>query len=194
MLRVGITGGIGSGKSMVCRVISAMGYPVYVADQWARQLTNSHPHIVSAVTELFGSDIYQDGELNRKRVGQMVFANKQLLDKLNSIIHPVVGQHFEEWVHKNSAHKLVFKEAAVLFESGAHRQVNKVVAVWAPNTLRIERVCRRDGIAKEEVENRMANQMPQDELLKRSDFIIKNNEVQLLTPQVVELINNLLSI
>lgn len=193
MLRVGITGGIGSGKSTVCQIISAMGYPVYNADIEARKLTNSHPSIINGLTSLFGSDIYVNGELNRKRVGQLVFADKTLLQQLNSVIHPVVAAHFENWVKANQNHRLVFKEAAILFESGAYKQVDKTVVVFAPDELRIKRVCLRDGIFEDEVQSRMANQMPQKHLVSKADYVINNTEQQLLVPQVIELVGVLLN-
>lgn len=192
MLRVGITGGIGSGKSTVCQIISAMGYPIYNADVEARELTNSHPIIIKRLTSLFGSDIYVKGELNRKRVGQLVFSDKALLQQLNSVIHPVVAEHFEEWVASNQYHKLVFKEAAILFESGAYKQVDKTVVVFAPDELRIKRVCLRDGISEAEVQNRMDNQMPQEELMSKADYVIRNTEEELLFPQIIRLIEVLL--
>lgn len=194
MLRVGVTGGIGSGKSTVCQIISSLGYPVYLADVEARRLTNSHPSIVRDVTALFGNNIYVKGELDRKRVGSLVFADKALLQQLNEIIHPVVDEDFKLWVISNNKHKLVFKEAAILFESGAYKQVDRTVVVWAPDTLRVERVCKRDSIAEADVRQRMTNQMEQDELVKRTDFVINNNEEELLVPQVINLINSLLSI
>ncbi|MDX9768890.1 MAG: dephospho-CoA kinase [Tenuifilaceae bacterium] len=192
MLRVGITGGIGSGKSTVCKIVEAMGYPVYSADHWARELTNTNPTIVDGVKQLFGENVYTNNELNRKQVGQMVFADKLLLQQLNAIIHPVVANHFEQWVRARSRHRLVFKEAAILFESGAYRQVDKTVAVWAPDELRVQRVVNRDGITPGEVRQRMANQMQQDELVKRADFVINNVDNELLTTQLVSLIDNLL--
>lgn len=193
MLRVGITGGIGSGKSTVCQIISAMGYPVYNADIEAKKLTNQNADIIRGVSSIFGKDIYVSGELDRKRVGQLVFANKDLLERLNSVIHPVVSAHFEEWIKSNSNHTLLFKEAAILFESGAYKQVDKSVVVWAENSLRVERVCKRDGVSEEVVKQRMYNQMPQEELVKRADYVINNNEDTLLTTQVVELIDKLLN-
>jgi dephospho-CoA kinase len=192
MLKIGVTGGIGSGKSLVCKIISSMGYPVYNADEEAKSLTNSHPTIVSSVKSLFGDDIYYNGELNRKKVASLVFNNTALLQKLNEIIHPVVEEDFRNWVNKNSHHQLVFQEAAILFESGAYKQLDKTIAVWANQEQRIERVCSRDGVSREEVLNRIANQIGEDELLSRSNFVIKNTELELLTPQIVKLIGKLL--
>jgi dephospho-CoA kinase len=192
MLRVGITGGIGSGKSLVCNIIGTMGYPVYNADFEARVLTDTHPQIIDGVKSLFGNSIYIEGKLDRKRVAAEVFVNKLLLERLNSIIHPVVAEHFENWARGKSGHKLVFKEAAILFESGAYKQVDKSIVVYASDDIRIKRVCQRDGISELEVKNRIANQIPQDQIIGRADFVIKNDEDKMLVPQVVEIINILL--
>lgn len=194
MIRVGITGGIGSGKSMVCRIVEAMGYPVYNADAEAKQLSDTHETIVSGAKALFGDSIYRDGKLDRKRIGSLVFADARLLERLNSIIHPVVAQHFDLWVKANSQHRLVFKEAAILFESGAYKQVDKTVAVWAPDNVRIARVCNRDGVSEDRVRARMANQMPQQQLVQKVDYVIKNNGEELLLPQVENLVKILLNI
>ncbi|MDY0200008.1 MAG: dephospho-CoA kinase [Tenuifilaceae bacterium] len=194
MIRVGITGGIGSGKSVVCRMIEAMGYPVYNADAEAKQLSDTNETIVSGAKALFGNSIYCEGKLDRKRVGSLVFADAKLLERLNSIIHPVVAAHFEAWVLANNQHRLVFKEAAILFESGAYKQVDKTVAVWAPDVVRIARVRSRDGVSENEVRGRIANQMPQHQLVGKVSYVIKNNGEELLLPQVVNLINSLLEI
>lgn len=192
MLKIGVTGGIGSGKSLVCDIISKMGYPVYNADSEARNLTNTHPIIVSEIKKLFGDRIYLKGNLNRKGLAKKVFSNARLLEKLNAIVHPVVAEHFSQWVLDNSKSKLVFKEAAILFESGAFKQVDLVVAVWAPVDIRIDRVCKRDGITKVDVLQRMYNQINEDELLGRADYVIKNDEKALLVPQINSLIEQLL--
>ena len=192
MLRVGVTGGIGSGKSLVCQIIGNMGYPVYNADLEARNLTNTHPFIVSEIKKLFGERIYQKGSLNRKSLAKKVFSNAGLLSKLNDIVHPIGAEHFLKWVDENSNSKLVFKEAAILFESGAFKQVDKTVAVWAPIDLRVERVCKRDGISKADVLQRMYNQISEEELLSRADYVIKNDEKELLVPQIYNLVEQLL--
>ena len=194
MIRVGITGGIGSGKSAVCNIIEAMGYPVYYADAEAKHLSDTHETIINGAKALFGDSIYSHGKLDRKRVGNLVFADAKLLESLNSIIHPVVVEHFEGWVEKNAQHRLVFMEAAILFESGVYKQVDKTVAVWAPDDVRIARVLNRDGISENEVRKRIANQMPQHRLVGMVNYVIKNNGEELLVPQVVNLVNSLLGI
>ncbi|MFO8022103.1 MAG: dephospho-CoA kinase [Perlabentimonas sp.] len=191
MIKIGVTGGIGSGKTMVCKVISAMGYPVYHADIEAKRIVNTNSEVIRKVKQLFGSNIYTQNSLDRKKLAGVVFNNADLLQKLNSIVHPAVADDFEKWVENNSKSPLIFKEAAILFESGAYKTVDKVVAIWAPEDLRISRVSERDGVTKEQVMERMKNQIRQGELLERSDFVIKNSQQELLVPQVVKLIKHL---
>lgn len=191
MIKIGVTGGIGSGKTMVCKVISTMGYPVYHADIEAKRIVNTNSELIRKVKQLFGSNIYTQNSLDRKKLAGIVFNNADLLQKLNSIVHPAVADDFEKWVENNRTSPLIFKEAAILFESGAYKTVDKVVAIWAPEDLRITRVSERDGVTKEQVMERMKNQISQDELLERSDFVIKNSQQELLVPQVVNLIKHL---
>lgn len=192
MIKVGVTGGIGSGKSLVCKIIESIGYPVYHADIEAKKLSDTQLSVVESITQLFGKDIYVDGKLDRKRVASLVFSNNQMLEKLNAIIHPAVENHFKEWVLKNAQSQLVFQEAAILFESGAYKYVDQVVAVWAPKEIRIRRVAQRDELSVSEIENRMKNQIDEQELLNKSQFVIRNDEVEMLTPQVINIIDNIL--
>lgn len=194
MLKVGVTGGIGSGKSLACQIIKSIGYPVYNADLRAKILTDTNPIIIDGLKNLFGEDIYINGNLNRKSLADRVFQDPNLLNKVNSLIHPIVAHDFDSWVLDNSSNKILFKEAAILFESGAYKQVDKVIAVWAPIELRIKRVCERDGVSAQDVEKRIKNQINEAELLSRSDFIIKNNEFELLTPQVVNVVDAILKL
>lgn len=185
MIKVGITGGIGSGKSTVCKIFESLGIPVYYADQQARSLSDHHPEIIKGVKHLFGDDIYTDDQLNRKKVGELVFVNKKLLNSLNQIIHPVVAQHFENWLKINAKAPYIMKEAAILFESGAYKQVNKIITVSSPKELRLKRVMERDRLSMEEVERRMLNQMDEEEKIKKSDFVINNNDIDLVVTQVL---------
>jgi dephospho-CoA kinase len=193
-LIVGVTGGIGSGKSLVCRVIEVLGYPVFYSDHIARIITDTDPQVKKQVKELFGSNIYTDEKLNRKKVAELVFADSQLLAKLNSIIHPAVARRFEQWCMQNSDSKLVFKEAAILFETGIYRNLHKTILVTAPEELRIKRVLERDGVSESEVRARMARQMPEEEKIKLADFIIDNSSNQLILPQILSIVQTLSAI
>lgn len=194
MLKVGITGGIGSGKSVVSSIFLSMGYPVYDADHNAKRLMNSHPALIHRIKSTFGDSIYNDKGLDRKVLAQLVFNNPEKLSELNGIVHPAVAQDFEEWVTMHQDKSIVFKEAAILFESGAYKNLDRIIGVLAPLDLRIERVMNRDGTSREEVERRIANQITQDEIQSRSHFIITNSKENLLLPQIVMIIEGLKAI
>ncbi|GAF03055.1 dephospho-CoA kinase [Saccharicrinis fermentans] len=188
MIKVGITGGIGSGKTTVSHIFEALKVPVYCADMEARKLTDVHPDIVAGVKKLFGNDIYIDGRLDRKRVAALVFANKNLLSELNSIVHPLVKEHFNNWVkHCHAKCDYVLKEAAILFESGGNQQMDKVVTVTAPLELRIKRVMKRDGLTEKEVKDRILHQMPEQDKIRMSDYVIQCNDKDLVIPQVLQI-------
>lgn len=193
MIKLGVTGGIGSGKSVVCSVISAMGYPIYNADLEARRIVDNDQEVILLIKDLFGDDIYtRSNQLNRKKVAEAVFSDQSLLEKLNSIIHPAVAEHFKLWLIEHSCRDLVVKEAAILFESGAYKGVDKIISVVAPTEIRVKRVMERDGLSQESVLHRMNNQFSQDELIKRSDYIVENDGVKLILPQIVRIVNDLI--
>ncbi len=192
MKKIGITGGIGSGKSTVCKIFESLGIPVYYADNEARSLTNNHPDIINGFRKLFGDDIYINGELNRKKVGESAFRDKKLLANLNKLIHPVVAEHFDNWYQQHSNSAYILKEAAILFESGAYKQVDKIITVTAPEELRIKRVMERDGIAEGEVVDRINNQWNDQEKIKMSDFVVYCNDVELVIPQVIKIHKNII--
>ena len=192
MLKIGVTGGIGSGKSFVCSIISAMGYPVFNADIEARKIIDIDPEVVSSIKTLFGDAIYVNGQLDRRKVAELVFSNPFQLAQLNSIVHPAVANYFEKWANLYCSRPLIIKEAAILFESGAYQSVDKTIIVTAPLEIRIRRVEQRDGASRETILNRMSNQLPQEELIKRGDFIIENDGIQLILPQIVTVVNSLL--
>lgn len=192
MLKIGITGGIGSGKTTVCRVFELLGIPVYNADDESKKILNSDKTAKESVIKLFGDSILNaDGTIDRKKLGGLVFNKKEELEKLNAILHPAVGKHFDNWVKEQNAPYCI-KEAAILFESGAYKQVDKVIMIVAPLELKISRVIKRSGITKEEVLARINNQLSDEEKVKRADFIIENDEQKLLIPQVLKLHHQIL--
>lgn len=175
MTIVGLTGGIGSGKSTVANFLKDVGVPIYDSDANAKLLMNNNPILRQQIEQLFGADAYQNNQLNRALVGELVFNNPKLLNQLNSIVHPAVANHFKEWVVMQKAWYVV-KEAAILFESGAHNNCDFVICVIAHKKTRLQRVMQRDGVTKEQVLNRMNKQMTDDERLELSDFVIHNNQ------------------
>lgn len=189
-LKVGIAGGIGSGKTTVCNVIEALGYPVFYADTEAKKITETDRQVVSAISNLFGADIYISGKLDRKRLALLVFNNKALLSKLNTIVHPAVAECFNVWAGKTNS-PIVFKEAAILFESGLYKMLDRNILVIAPEDVRLKRVVDRDNASMDDVKKRMLNQAHQDELIKLADYVINNDGIELIMPQLLSIIENL---
>lgn len=171
---VGLTGGIGSGKSTIAKWFLELGIPVYNADLEAKKLMNENEKIITELTELFGEEVYQNGIYNRKLVSSKVFQDKELLHQLNQIVHPEVFKHFQNWV-ENQASDFVVKEAAILFESGSYKDCDWVVSVVADEEIRIKRVLKRDEISEEQIRQRINNQWTDTQRIEKSDFVIDNN-------------------
>lgn len=191
MIRVGITGGIGSGKSTVSRVFESLGIPVYYSDPRAKQIMIQHPQVVSELTALLGPGTYRNGELDRQYVASRIFTDKELIESVNAIVHPRVAAEFEEWAggYEGCGVPYVIMECAIMFESGFDRQVDYVVTVSAPEQERIARASSRDGIDPQHVRNRMANQMDDHQREALSDFTIANSDTDMALPRVLELHN-----
>ena len=192
MLKIGLTGGIGSGKTTVAKVLEVLGVPVYYADEAAKELMHSNELLKQQLILHFGRETYfEDGQLNRKHVSSIVFNNKEKLELLNSLVHPATIADAKEWFSKQQS-PYVVKEAALLFESGTAEGLDYVIGVTAPAALRIKRVMDRDGVAADEVKRRMANQVDEALKMKLCDFVLHNNEQELLLPQVLALHNELI--
>ncbi len=188
MLKVGITGGIGSGKSTVCKVFSVLGIPVFNADVEARRLQNEDPQVIADLIGIFGLDIYsEEGLLNRKKLASIVFNDRELLEKLNCIIHPAVHRVFEEWSAGNSNFPYVIYEAAILFETGSYHNFDFTVLVVADVQERIERVSKRDHSRPEDVLQRINHQLADKDKIRLADFVIENNDNQLIIAQILKL-------
>jgi len=189
MIKIGITGGIGSGKTTVCKIFEVMKIPVYYADIEAKIIINTDIEIKNSLISLFGKNIYlQNGTIDKKQFSEIIFNDKQILAKVNSIIHPVVKKYYEQWLFQNKNYKFTVKEAAILFESGAYKQVDKIITVVSPLEKRIERIMKRDNTSREIVLKKINNQMSDEEKIKKSDFVIYNNDKTLLLPQILEII------
>lgn len=186
MLKVGVTGGIGSGKSTICKIFQSLGIPVYYADVRARVLVENHPGLVEGYKRLFGDGVYSGGELNREMVARQVFMNKDLLHEVNRLVHPVVRSDFFHWVARQNA-SYVIEEAAILLESGGQKHLDKVVLVSAPESLRIRRVEERDGVEKHEVLRRINNQWTDEQRRPFCNFEIVADERHLVLPQVLKI-------
>jgi dephospho-CoA kinase len=188
MKQIGITGGIGSGKSTICKTFRLLGIPVYEADAEAKKLQDENEEIKRGLIDMFDPSIYfESGKLDRKKLASFVFSDKSLLNKVNQLVHPVVHDHYEHWLTVNSRAPYIIYEAAILFESGFYKDMDEVILVTAPEETRIARVVSRDKLTSGEVKNRMRNQWPEDEKRKLADYIIENDNSNLVIPQVVEL-------
>lgn len=192
MLKLGITGGIGSGKSVVCRILGCFGIPVFRADDEGRRLLTGDAETAREVTSLLGSAILTDGRPDPKKIAPLVFADPARLRSLNDIIHPAVRRSFTAWCG-NFKKGCVAEEAAILFESGAYQLLDRVIVVTAPQQLRIKRVTERDKLGEEDVKRRMQFQWSDDELVKRADFVIRNDDRTPLIPQVMNILEKLKS-
>lgn len=193
--QIGITGNIGSGKSLICRIFQCLGVPVYDADSHAKELMTTDGILVSNIKKEFGAlSFSDDGKLDRKYLSFRVFNDPEKLKKLNAMVHPRVKEDYEAWVTRHQAYAYVLKEAALLFEAGSAQAMDKVIVVDAPETLRMSRVLLRDPYrTAEQVRDIEANQMFAAEKVKKADFVVNNDEKVLLIPQVLELHNRLLS-
>jgi dephospho-CoA kinase len=185
--KIGITGGIGSGKSTVSKVFALLNVPIYNADNQAKHLLNNDVDVILKVKKVFGNDIYNNQELDRKKMAAQVFEQPFLLQQLNKIVHPAVFNDFDKWCDSHQQHTYILKEAALIFETILHQKLDAVIMVSSAEELRIERVMKRDSITKEQVLARIKNQMSEDEKLNRADYIIYNDELQMVIPQVVQL-------
>ncbi len=186
MIKIGITGGMGSGKSTVAKVFEVLGIPVYYADDAAKKLMNEDAALKEKLIAVFGKEIYQDGILNRTHLSGLVFNNPDKLAQLNSIVHPATIADAESWMQQQHS-PYAIKEAAILFESGANKYVDKVIGVYAPIQLRISRVMQRDNSTEEAVTARMNRQMEEEKKMSLCDYVITNDEQELVIPQVLKI-------
>ncbi|MFZ1688908.1 MAG: dephospho-CoA kinase [Flavobacteriales bacterium] len=193
MLRVGITGGIGSGKSTVCRILQVLGVPVFNADREAKRLLNEDDALRSEVMARFGAHLYPDGTLDRKAMAGKVFRDAAALADLNALVHPVARRRFSEWAEGHGTSAYVVMEAAILLGTGGAAQMDHIVVVACPVAERMRRVMERDGMQAEEVEARMSNQLSDGELAAGADTLILNDGTTLVTPQVLDLHRKMLA-
>ena len=197
MLKVGITGGIGSGKTTVCQIFEKLGVPVYYADQRAKELMEDDSQLRTEIKQEFGDDIYDtDGKLDRKKLAEIVFNNEEKLLKLNGMVHPAVFRDNQSWneVLAKKGYPYTIKEAALLVETGSYRTLDKLIVVSAPEEDRIKRVMARDGSTEEQVLARIKAQMPEEQKVKYADYIIYNDRIMDLVPEVTKIHIDLLNL
>lgn len=187
ILKVGITGGIGSGKTTVCKIFETLGIPVYYADERAKWLMVNDSGLKQSIRQLLGEEAYdKEGRLDRGFIAGVVFQSPELLERLNALVHPAVALDLEKWQNQQTGAPYTLKEAALIYESGSNRLLDKIIVVTAPLEMRIRRVMERDGVSWESVEARISRQMPEAEKVRMADFVIYNDGSRSLIGQVIE--------
>jgi dephospho-CoA kinase len=192
MLKIGLTGGIGSGKTTVAHIFEVLGIPVYYADEAAKNLMNEDPVLRQQIINRFGPEAYKEGKLDRHFLGTLVFSNPEKLKQLNEIVHPATRKDGERWISLQKA-PYAIREAALIFEAGLEPGFDYIIGVTAPEALRIGRVIRRDRTSREKVLKRIRQQMNEEEKMKLCDFVIQNNEEVAVLPQVMKIHEHLLA-
>jgi len=191
MLKIGLTGGIGSGKTTVAKVFTTLGIPVYHADLEARRLMENEPTLIKLIRDHFSEKAYENGSLNRSYISSIVFNDKKKLDLLNSLVHPFTIEDGKQWMGRQKS-AYAIKEAALIFESGSQGEFDLIIGVYAPETLRLFRTMQRDHIDKAIVKSRMNNQIKEEIKMKLCDEVLMNDEQQLLLPQIINLHHQLM--
>lgn len=193
VIKLGITGGIGSGKTSVCRVFNILGIPVFLADEEARIVMDSDKSVIAQVNSITGKDMYPDGNLDRAELASLIFNNKDLLQKVNSVVHPVIFENFRNWSNQQES-EYVILEAAILFESGASSHVDRIATVIAPIEERIQRVMQRNSLTREQVLERIMNQSSDEEKTKQSHFVINNSDNEMIIPEIIKIHNEMVAL
>lgn len=187
---IGLTGGIGSGKTTVAKLFMDSGIPVYIADDEAKKLTDL-PEIIEQIKNVFGTTVFENEKINRQKLAAIVFNEPELLKKLNAIIHPAVKKHFENWVSNHDEAPFVIKETAILFESGSYTDCDLIITITAPLEIRLQRVLERDQTTRENILKRIQNQWTDEARISKSDFIIENLDLNSTKKQVADLLKKL---
>ena len=190
MIKIGLTGGIGSGKSVVAALLEVTGIPVYIADTESKRLLNTSPLIREQLVLLFGKSLYMDGEINKKELASLIFTDPERLKQVNNIIHPIVKADFQQWASRQHTAKCAI-ESAILFESGFDKLVDITLMVYAPLNVRLNRVATRDNVPEDEIRLRIENQMPDEAKKELANLIIYNDGHQALIPQLENILLNI---
>ena len=187
MLKIGVTGGIGSGKTTICRIFEIIGIPIFYADIEAKKIMSANKEIISDIKKEIGSNAYlKNGNINRLYLKTILFSNPEVRQKLNTIVHPKVITLFNKWANDQKA-PYIIKEAALIFESGSYKELDKIIVVTAPEKLRIRRIVERDGVTENQVKSIIKTQISEKEKISRSDYVIHNDSSELIIPKVLEI-------
>ncbi len=187
---IGITGGIGSGKSVVSKILQLMGYPVYSSDQRAKEIMHEDQSLIAGLKELFGEEAYLDSNLNRPYIAAQIFRDDSKRTAMNNLVHPAVRADFQQWIKQQNA-PVLFQESALLFETGSYKLFDGVILVSAPEEVRIQRIKERDQLTDEQVQARFNAQLSEEEKMKLTDLVIQNDGNHLLVPQILDLLKRI---
>lgn len=193
MLKIGLTGAIGSGKTTVASIFNVLGVPVFLADKEAKWLMENDPFLIAGIQDLLGKESYNGGKLDRKYIAEIVFTEPFKLERLNALVHPATIAHAAKWMAQQQSFYII-KEAALLFEAGSAGELDYIIGVQAPQALRIKRVLQRDKVDRKKVLERQKHQIPESLKMKLCDFVLVNDEQTLLVPQVIQLHQDLIAI
>lgn len=192
IIKLGVTGGIGSGKTTVCRVFGTLGIPVFATDTEANKIMDIDTDIILKINTMAGKNLYETGSLDKTELANLIFNNRSLLEKVNALVHPAIFSRFREWARKQNT-PYVIMEAAILFESGASDFVDRILTVVAPVEERVNRVINRNRLTREQVFDRIRNQMDDTERIKKSDYVISNSESDMIIPAVLRIHESLIN-
>ena len=190
-LKLGVTGGIGSGKTSVCKVFTILGIAVFSTDREAREIMDNDNGIIQGINSIAGKNLYHNGDLDRKELASLIFNDNALLEKVNSLVHPIVFDHFNRWEKEQTA-PYVIMEAAILFESGGSNLVDKIATIVAPIEERLNRVIHRNSLSRDQVLDRMRNQIDDESRIKLSDYVIYNSENDMIIPAILKIHEDIL--
>jgi dephospho-CoA kinase len=190
-MKIGITGGMGSGKSFVCSIIENLGYPMFNSDKEAKWLMENNASLIAEIKKIVGNNAYTNNKINKEEIRKYIFDSAEKRKKLNEIVHPAVTQHFENWAQQFTSNTLIFNESALLIETGSFKRFDKIILITAPEELKIKRLTQRENITKEEIILRMKSQLSDEEKKNYADHLIENNEKELLLPQIIRVLDQL---
>ncbi len=190
-MKIGITGGMGSGKSFVCSIIENLGYPIFYSDKEAKWLMENNASLIAEIKKIVGNNAYTNNKINKEEIRKYIFDSAEKRKKLNEIVHPAVTQHFDYWAQQFKSNSLLFNESALLIETGSYKKFDKIILITASQDVKIKRLIQRENVSKEEIRLRMNSQLSDEVKKDHADYIIENNETDFLLPKIFTIIDQL---
>ena len=190
-MKIGITGGMGSGKSFVCSIIENLGYPIFYSDKEAKWLMENNASLIAEMKKIVGNNAYTNNKINKEEIRKYIFDSAEKRKKINEIVHPAVAQHFDHWAQQFKSNSLLFNESALLIETGSYKRFDKIILITASQDVKIKRLIQRENVSKEEIRMRMNSQLSDEVKKDHADYIIENNETDFLLPKIFTIIDQL---